>query len=128
MEECLQFRCPFRNCAGEDFFEFFEFQHGPVGPLDFVSTVTEEEQPRRTRYHTLHALVSGVRQETHWTTRGRQRLHLAALFSCTADQNGWRVPGGRIAQLSRLAVVDAVPDGEVKTVLTFHLEDLIQRG
>jgi hypothetical protein len=89
MEEFFPFRCAFRNCAGEDFFESFEFQQSPVRPHDFVSAVAEEEQPRRAGETTLLALVCDDRQETHRTTNGRQRLRFAALFSCTAHQNWW---------------------------------------
>ena len=73
------------------------------------------------------ALVNEVRQDTHRTTRGRQRLRFAALFSCTAHHNRWWVPGARITQRSCRAVVNAVPDREIQTVLIFHLESLVQR-
>src|ERR1700685_3060191 len=128
MEEFFQFRYAFRNCAGEDFFEICEFQQSPVRPHDFVSAVAEEEQPRRAGETTLMALVFRVRHDTHRTTNGRQRLRFAALFSCTAHQNWWWVPGAGIAQRSCRAVVDAIPDGEIETVLIFHLESLIQRA
>src|SRR5580692_8380502 len=124
MEEFFQFRCAFGNCAGEDFFESCEFQYGAVRADDFVNAVAEEEQPCRAGETTLPALVCGVRQETNGTTNGRQRLRFAPPFSCTADQNGWGVPGACIAQRFCRTVIDPVPDGEIETVLMFRLESL----
>src|ERR1700691_3791586 len=128
MEEFLQFRIAFRNRAGEDFFKSFGLQHRPVRLLNFVSAVAEKEQPRRAGESTLLALVKKIRQDPHRTTNARQRLRFAALFSCTAHQNGWWVSGARIAQRFCRAVVDAVPNGEIETVLIFHLESLVQRA
>src|ERR1700733_401871 len=128
MEEFFQFRCAFRSCAGEDFFESFEFQYGPIRPHDFVSAVAEKEQTRRASDRTLLARIRKVRQDTHGTTSGRQRLCFAALFSGATHQNGWWMSGAGIAQRSSRVVVDAVPHGEIETVLIFHLESLIQRA
>src|ERR1700722_7016694 len=122
MKELFQFRCAVRYCACEDFFESFEFQEGPVRPRDFERAVAEEKQPRRADESTLLALVGCDRHQTHGKTAARQRFRWTALFVRTAHQNWWWVPGGRIAQPPCRTVIDAVPDGEIKGVLMFHLE------